>query len=68
MSYGGKLRYAVTFHALGDTPQVLMGGGNLNKAVIYLDMPVPESEMKTEHEIWMTEVSILRPTGSNYVI
>ncbi|XP_023679312.1 laminin subunit alpha-1-like isoform X3 [Paramormyrops kingsleyae] len=55
MSYGGKLRYAVTFHALGDTPQVLMGGGHQNKAVIYLDVPVLDSRMKTEHEIWMTE-------------
>ncbi|XP_048872059.1 laminin subunit alpha-1-like isoform X2 [Brienomyrus brachyistius] len=53
LSYGGKLRYAVTFHAPGDTAQVLMGGGHLNKAVIYLDMP--DSGVKTEHDICMTE-------------
>ncbi|XP_036374630.1 laminin subunit alpha-1-like, partial [Megalops cyprinoides] len=61
LSYGGKLRYTVSIFSLngmgpaeGD-PQVLMGGGRLRKAVIYLDRTTPASLVGARHEVLLTE-------------
>ncbi|KAM9775357.1 laminin subunit alpha-1 isoform 2-T2 [Syngnathus typhle] len=61
LSYGGVLSYVVTFYAeevrgLADQePQVLMRGGALRKLLIYTDIPAPDSGIRTQHDIRLTE-------------
>ncbi|XP_078543662.1 laminin subunit alpha-1 [Lissotriton helveticus] len=63
MSYGGKLKYTAAFHALGESgvsnfePQILMKGGHLSKHVIYMDIPAPESGVRSEVQVQMNENS-----------
>ncbi|OCT76655.1 hypothetical protein XELAEV_18031856mg [Xenopus laevis] len=61
MSYGGQLKYVITYYAVGDSgvsdfePYILMKGGRFNKQVIYADIPQPANRVRSEIKISLTE-------------
>ncbi|XP_053570910.1 laminin subunit alpha-1 [Bombina bombina] len=61
LAYGGMLRYAVTYYALGDSgfsdfePDILIRGGRLSKQVIYMQFPTPANGLKNEIQVNMRE-------------
>ncbi|XP_069778449.1 laminin subunit alpha-1 isoform X2 [Narcine bancroftii] len=61
LAYGGKLRYAFTYHAqegsanLNLEPQIILKGGHSSNIVIYRNISTSANGLPSQHEIDLTE-------------